>query len=87
MPDNFAAYAAGLDAPASDGAAVTPNNGADLPTSARALYIGTAGDVKVDMVSGTTLTFTAVPAGVILPVRARRVYATGTTATNIVAIY
>ena len=67
------------------GAAVVPNDAADLTEHAAALYIGVAGDVKVDTTEGFTLTFKA-PQG-FLHVATRRVYATGTTATNIIAIY
>ena len=52
----------------------------------RALYIGVTGNVKVTMPDGTAVTFTGAPVGV-LPVKARRVWSTGTTATNIVALY
>ena len=76
-----------LWAPASDAAAVTPNNGADLATYTRGLYIGGFGDVKVDMVTSGTVTFSAVPAGTVLPIRVKRVYATGTTATLILALW
>lgn len=71
----------------SRGAAVTPHNTNNLSEDAACLYIGGAGDVKIDTPEGSTLTFVAVPAGSILPWRARRVYATGTSATNIVAGY
>ncbi len=52
----------------------------------RALYVGTTGDVKVTTADDTDVTFTAVPVG-ILPVQAKRVFSTGTTASNIVALY
>lgn len=66
-------------------AVTTSDTGALEPT--RALYVGVSGNVTVDMVEGgSNLTFTAVPAG-ILPIQVTRVYATGTTATNIVALY
>lgn len=73
--------------PGEGAAAVTPNDSTDLTVIARALYIGGAGDVKIDAADGSTVTFSGVFAGSILPVRAARVYSTGTTATNIVAIY
>lgn len=77
----------GLDAPAQHAAAVTPSDSTDLTTSARSLYIGVSGDVTLDTVGGeTTILFKAAPVG-ILPVRAQRVRATGTTATNIVALW
>lgn len=66
--------------------AVTPNDSTDL-TKPSILYVGVGGDVTVDMSGeGTNITFTAVTAG-FLPVEVTRVYSTGTTATNIVALY
>jgi hypothetical protein len=53
----------------------------------RGLYIGGAGNIAVTMSDGTTVTFTGVTAGVIFPVSVTQVKATGTTATNIVAVY
>jgi hypothetical protein len=73
-------------APAVGGAAVVPNDGADLAFEARSLYVGGAGDVKVTTVDGSVLVFAGVPAGTVLPVAARRVWATGSTATGIVAL-
>lgn len=68
--------------------AVTPVDTADLSISpCRALWIGVAGDVAL-IAEGDTdaVTLTAVEAG-LLPVRAKRVLSTGTTATDIVALY
>jgi len=77
-----------LFGPADNAAAVTPSDGSDLANAARALFVGGAGAVKVDMVGGTTaVTLTGVVAGSVLPIRVSRVYSTGTTATNIVALY
>lgn len=73
--------------PAENAVAVVPNDSSDLTNTARALYIGGAGNVKVDTSAGNTVTFNALPAGAILPVRVKRVYSTGTTATNIVSIF
>lgn len=67
-------------------AAVTTHDTNAIPTTT-ALYIGGAGGVKVDLSSGATVTFASVPAGTVLPIQAVRVYATGTAATNIVALY
>jgi hypothetical protein len=68
-------------------AAVTPDDDNDLNDTTRALYIGGAGNVTIIDANGNTTTFEAVPVGMILPVRASRVMATGTTATNIVALW
>lgn len=71
--------------PAKYGAAVTPSNSVNLAAPTRSLYIGTTGDVSVEMLNGTVV-FTAVAVG-ILPVQCTRVNSTGTTASNIVALW
>jgi hypothetical protein len=73
--------------PVLGGADVAPSDTADLSPMARALYIGGAGAVKVDTIDGSTLTFAGLSAGSILPVSVARVYATGTDATLIIALY
>lgn len=73
--------------------AVTPSNTTDIPAitggtnNGCVLYIGGYGDVKVDTVGGDTVTFVGVLGGTFFPVQVMRVYATGTTATNIVALW
>lgn len=69
-----------------DGAsAVTPSD--STLVQCRALWVGGTGNVAVTMsASGSTVTFTNVPDGTLLPVAAYRVMA-ATTATNIVALY
>lgn len=50
-----------------------------------AVYVGVTGDVAIVLADKiTAVTFTAVPAGAILPVQGTKVKSTGTTATNIV---
>lgn len=71
--------------PAAGVIAVTPSDSTILK-SVRGLYVGGAGNVAVTMPDGSTATFQSVPAGAILPVQATQVKATGTTATNIVAL-
>ena len=66
-------------------AVVTPNDGTDLST-AGIIYVGGYGDVKVDTIAGNTVTFYGVPAGSYIPVRVKRVYSTGTTATNMLVM-
>ena len=53
----------------------------------RALYVSGAGDVKVVTMGGSTVTFSAVPAGTVLPVAVVRVFSTGTTATGLVGMW
>lgn len=86
MPDRFADHARGLDAPADHAFAISPNDSTDLSETTRALYIGTGGDISLVTASGATVSFTTVLSGSILPVRCRRVRATGTTATGIVGL-
>ena len=64
---------------------VTSNSTNIAPT--RGLYVGTAGDVTVDMAYGTTVAFVSVQAGTILPIQVTRIYSTGTSASNMVALY
>jgi hypothetical protein len=72
---------------AHNAAAVVPHNDNDLAQPTRALWVGGAGTVAVDTVGGQTVTFTGVPAGTLLRVAVRRVRATGTSATNILALW
>lgn len=70
----------------SDAKTVTPSDSANLTNGAcRQLWIGTAGNVAVITLAGTTLTIKA-PVGV-LPLQVSRVLSTATTATDIVALY
>lgn len=67
--------------------AVTPSDTAKLTRHTNYLFVGGAGNVAVEESdTGSATTFTGVAAGSILPIRVRAVLATGTTATNIVAI-
>lgn len=85
MSDAFENFAGGLESPASHLQAVTPNDTADLPRTSRAVNVSTTGDVRLTTVDGTTATV-HVAAGIAFPVRASRVWATGTTATGIVVL-
>jgi hypothetical protein len=48
------------------------------------IYVGGTGAVVVITEDGTTVTFSAVPVGTILPIRTRKVLSTSTTATLMV---
>lgn len=78
-----------LSDPAQHAAAVVPNDAVDLAQATRGIYIGVAGNLTVTMVGdldGTSVTFLAAPVGV-LPVCVKRVWATGTAATNLLALW
>ena len=67
--------------------ALTPSDSADVSTT-RALWIGSSGDVRVLLANDTSpVTFAGVPEKSILPVRIVRLYATGTTASDFLALY
>lgn len=51
------------------------------------LYVGTGGNIKVDSPSGDTVTFANVPDGTFMPIQVKRVYSTGTTASDIIALF
>jgi hypothetical protein len=70
-------------APVTHGAVVTPDDATDLTTASRAILVGTAGDIKLTTVGGSTLT-AAFTAGW-HPVCASRIWSTGTTAAGISA--
>jgi len=66
--------------------AITPSNTANL-NQISTIYCGGAGDIKVDTEGGNTVTFKGFLASIILPVSVKKVYATGTTATNLLATW
>ena len=68
-------------------AAVTPHDTNELAHTTMALWVGGAGNVSVVDAKGNTVTITGVAAGTRLPISVNKVRATGTTATNIVALY
>lgn len=65
---------------------ITPSNTVDLANPS-VVYVGSTGNVRVLTAQGDDVTFVNVPAGAVLPVQVIRVYATSTTATNLVGIY
>jgi len=51
------------------------------------LYVGNTGNLRVLTSSGADLTFVGIPAGSFVPVQVKRVFDTGTTATDILALW
>lgn len=86
IADRFASQGPGPDGPAVRCFAVTPDDEDDLAELVRGLYVGGGGAVAIVDPEGATTVFAGVPSGTVLPVRARRVHATGTTATLIVGL-
>lgn len=88
MADKFGKHVTMLDDPASRAVAITPDNSNDLAETCRMLYIGGAGTLTVTLANdSSSVQFLAVAAGTTLRIRAKRVHATGTSATGIIALY
>lgn len=85
--DAFKDYPITPTSPINDAASVTPDDLNDLASLPRALYVGTAGNLAVVTAGGQSVSFNNIPAGSLLPLRARRVSATGTTAGDILALW
>ena len=67
--------------------AIDISSGNHSSLSHNALYVGTGGNVKVNMgTSGSGITFSNVASGQILPIQITQVYQSGTTASNMVAL-
>ena len=67
--------------------AIDISSGNHTSLSHNALYVGTGGNVKVNMgTSGSGITFSNVASGQILPIQITQVYQSGTTASNMVAL-
>lgn len=77
----------GLIDPAVGATEVTPSDTEDLTEICRGIWVGGQGNIKMDMADGDTVTFIGAAAGVVHPLQARRIYATGSTATNIIVLY
>lgn len=76
---------AAATAPAAYGVAVTPSDSTVIPMT-RALWVGIGGNIKVTDINGD-VTYVGVISGSIVPFQVNKVWSTGTTATNIVALY
>lgn len=66
---------------------ITPSNDTDFKVEARAIFIGVGGDIRIRTQSGNTVTFKNLVSGYILPVQVVRVYQTGTTASELIALF
>lgn len=87
MTDPFSNVADAPSAPATRLVAIVPHDTSPLSDVPKALYVGTGGTIVLAGVSGGDATLLNVPDGTILPIRARFVRASGTTAQAIVGLY
>lgn len=76
----------GATFPPTQAQAVTASDGVELPDSTKGIYVGGGGDLSLVLLNDTApVNLVDVPAGVLLPLCVKKVMATGTTATDIVA--
>ncbi len=73
--------------PHAGGQTVTTSDTIDFHALTRAVYVGGAGTIVARMADGMTLTFVGAPVGTVLPISVAGINATGTTATNLVALW
>lgn len=88
MPyDAFQNFADSPQSPARDCFSIVPDDAIDLPIATKAIYVGQAGDLVLIPIDGDQpVTFRNLGEGGLLDVRAARILATGTTASDIVGL-
>ncbi|SMD17129.1 hypothetical protein [Rhizobium sp. RU36D] len=86
MSDRFASFQPSQSGPAASAFAITPSDATELAEPTRGIYVGQGGDISVIMLAGEAVVLRSVAAGSILPLRVRRVQATGTTASHLVGL-
>ncbi len=75
------------DDPYVGGVVVNYSGGDQLfATTTRGVFVGGAGALKVDFIDGTTITLTGLTAGSVYRLAIKKIYQTGSTATNCVAL-
>lgn len=86
--DPFALTQDSPTSPAEGCFAIAPSDSAELPFVTKGIYIGGDGDLAVVALGNSApVTFRNLLAGTILDVRAKAVFATGTTAANLVGLH
>jgi hypothetical protein len=79
--DKFVNFQPGLQTPVRNSFVISPNDTTELPFVTRAIYVGSAGNITARLADDTaSVTFNGLAPGSMLPIRARQIYGTGTTA-------
>jgi len=88
MSDKFVKWFSSYEGPATDAFAITPSDSTVFTQPSRSLYIGGAGNITVQMAaaSNTIVTFAALNAGTMIPIRVTKVFA-NSTATLVVGLF
>ena len=85
MSDRYRHHQTGLESPAVDVIEIVPDDATDLAQPLRAVNVAQSGYLRLTTTGGSTARL-YVAAGTAFPVRARRVFATGTDAQGIVGL-
>lgn len=86
--DDFGKFASGLDSPYRRGVAITPSDTVNLTNVTRGVYVGGTGTITYISQAGDTVALLGnIPVGTILRICASRINTTGTSATNLVALW
>ena len=85
--DPFFAFPDNAEQPSSRPFMVTPHDVNELPIIPKGIFVGTGGNITLRGAGATAdVLFKNVPNGATLPVRAQYIRATGTTATDLIAL-
>jgi hypothetical protein len=77
----------GVSSPARQTLEIVPSDVQELTVITRALYVGESGDIRLELADDdAAVVLRSVPAGSLLPIQVRKVYATGTTAGSLVGL-
>ena len=87
MADAFATFADQVSAPATRAVAITPSDSQPLGDLPKALFVGTGGTLVLRGAGASDTVWRNVASGSVLPFRAQYVRATGTTASDLLALY
>ena len=82
MSDSFTGQMRRPADPAISVFTITPNDASDLEQVTTAINVATPGNLRVTTVDGSTNDISVVP-GQVFPIRIKRVWQTGTTATGV----
>ncbi len=86
MADRFSDNMPSITGPATHAFPIAASDSTNVAETTRAIYCGVGGDIVAILLSGATVTFANVAAGALLPIRATRVLATGTTANGLIGL-
>ena len=85
MKDPYDTHSHGLESPVTRAQSIVPNDADDIAIASRALNMAQAGIVWVTTMTGMVADI-YIASGIPFPIRVTRIWATGTTATDIVAL-